>query len=427
MFKMNAFNRKFIMVFLLVVMLSPVLPSGANECSYRWFPIPQLPYNGGAYPEWSATYWTYLFENLPEDSMLEFKGKYPYARYMSFTVYNWSTGNPYGSLLDKHIAPDLGSQNPFVPGNPRNTARSVRNYTIKVVHEGSVNKDGPNVIIIPANVEKIAIIMRIYLPDEDWGDRGGVRLPVVTAKDDDSGADTFCPGTVSFEDLLMTIVPPDTFPDEKLLKDRVVFYRPHIVEGNGLFANGNNPYMIAPFKAKRDDQVALVRFRPPNVPNTNSGGLESFTGEEDARYWSVCMVDIADSSTSRCINDVKAVLDEDGFFNLAIGSLAFFNEKPVDGWNYLPWGVHDRPALMIRQLEPRGDFAGNFFQVEETFIVEDPAIPESAINVETMTVDEFTKYSEDLIKQNDISLGDYAPKGIYCSEQAFVDGLCVIQ
>lgn len=417
---------KFLVIFLFVAMLSPCIPARAEKCSLRWFALPQARYAGGAYPEWSATYFAYTFRNFEnKDKVLEFKADFPHARYMSFVLYNWPTGEMLGQMLDQDIIADSGSVNPFEIGVPRNS--DSRAYTISLVQEGNTREHGPNTITIPEKVKNGIILMRVYLPDQDCGDRGCVRLPTVTAYDDASGTETDCPAVLPSENVFDSTDPPEPVAEEKLNEQKIVFYRPYPVKGEELFANGENPYLAAPLLKMSRDKVALVRFKAPTFPKTLAGAGE-FVGDEDVRYWSVCMGGLENGSTSECFYDEgeETVIDEDGWVNVAIGPAAFCENKPVAGWNYIPWGLHDRPVLMIRQIEPQEDFEGNFKRVPVTYGEYDPDVEESEVNEKDTPADIFKAMADDFINANYEAIGDYSPKGIYCDRSAFRNGQCVI-
>ena len=76
--------------------------------------------------------------------LLHIKGRYPHARYMSFSVqpveFNDSgalTFQPGGAMLyDAQVKPDKGSSNPFATGASRNTGQ--RSYSIWIRYQLSI-------------------------------------------------------------------------------------------------------------------------------------------------------------------------------------------------------------------------------------------------------------------------------------------------
>ena len=67
------------------------------------------------YPEFNAAYWVAVF-SLPSDALcFTLEGVFPYSRYMSLNSHDLNTGFVIDYILDRDIAPNLGSTNPFVP------------------------------------------------------------------------------------------------------------------------------------------------------------------------------------------------------------------------------------------------------------------------------------------------------------------------
>ncbi len=125
-----------------------------------------------AYPDTHTQYW--LLHYTKQDGLaITLEGRYPDARYASFTSYDArhdSFTGPDGSasvLADHRIAPDRGSANPF-----EEPARAGGKYTVTVTDE-PVRR--PNVLPLspPEAPEGAAgtVIYRVYLPE------GEVRLP----------------------------------------------------------------------------------------------------------------------------------------------------------------------------------------------------------------------------------------------------------
>ena len=78
------------------------------------------------FPEESATYWLARF-NLPSNTSLFLRGRYPHGRYMSLNAY--SDGVPTDALSDIAIKPQPGHTNPFIPGALREAAK--RSYEVR--------------------------------------------------------------------------------------------------------------------------------------------------------------------------------------------------------------------------------------------------------------------------------------------------------
>ena len=148
-----------------------------------------------------------------------------------------------------------------------------------------------------------------------------------------------------------------------------------------------------------------------------------FTGEEEVRYWSVCLSNLEDTTTSEyCFADEQIVVDEeDGFVKLAIAPQDIVDEKPFSNWNYIPWADQERPVLLFRQLEPK-EFEGSFNNVKTP----------SELNPEDFTPEEYERLKnpqsiEDIFfftAHSDDNIGDYGPHGIYCSKEEFINNTC---
>ena len=101
-------------------------------------PNPKPWQHANLYPDPNSTYWFTMIE-MPEDSVLTFRGKFTHSRYMQFSLHHadpkmgsfTATGE---ALVDHHIEADPGSENPFLPGARRDAEN--RNYTIRVVNAG---------------------------------------------------------------------------------------------------------------------------------------------------------------------------------------------------------------------------------------------------------------------------------------------------
>ena len=80
------------------------------------------------YADSNAVYQCSSFD-LEAGDVLEIKGKYPRARYLSWTYYGTNGGQ---QLIDIDIQPDAGSENPFINGTQRCIAASDSSYTINI-------------------------------------------------------------------------------------------------------------------------------------------------------------------------------------------------------------------------------------------------------------------------------------------------------
>lgn len=397
-----------------LIVLSP-LKAAAEDCSARWFQVTQVPYISSAYPEWKAAYFAYGFRKpVNSHQALRFRGDFPHSRYMSAVLYNWVTGEAVDQLLDVDIeprqSPDRQNVNPFRPNVARESLH--REYEFWVVQAGSARQSDTNTMVVQGDVENLVLLFRIYLPDNGQNASGGVNMPAATAIDDSTGNETVCPGILPTESVLGGVTPPQP-PDETLLSDEVIEALKPV--GAGLYPNGDNPYLAAPLLRAPDGKIAVVRFRAPTFTRTTSG-TGMFTGNEQVRYWSVCLCGMKTSGTSICIHDEKATVSEDGWVKIVVGTARFVSSKPVPGWNYIPWGLHERPMLMFRQILPKESFEGSFNNVldleSSTWIVsnQEPLDGGQGIKIE----DYFAS----------AKIYEYAPQGVYCTEAEFIANSC---
>ncbi|EOR25255.1 hypothetical protein A500_10275 [Clostridium sartagoforme AAU1] len=79
--------------------------------------------------DFNANYYVFPYEVNP-DIVIVIKGKFPYSRYMSFTLAG-QLDNVITTASDKMLIPDSGSTNPFLPCADWNADN--RNYTIKLL------------------------------------------------------------------------------------------------------------------------------------------------------------------------------------------------------------------------------------------------------------------------------------------------------
>ena len=152
----------------------------------------------GAYPDLYVNYWEYTYRLKDhKDKVLCFKGDFPHCRYFSFSLYDDNTGDVIGGIDDKNILPDEGSENPFLK-----TVTGEHSFTVCVVpssvSEQTVSRLGlRNVCRLPADIERVAVVVREYLGTSPDGSRpdeyGGTDLPAITAIDVATGRQTAGP------------------------------------------------------------------------------------------------------------------------------------------------------------------------------------------------------------------------------------------
>jgi hypothetical protein len=148
-------------------------------------PNPKPYQHANLYPDPNSSYWFGVLE-MPEGSVLTFKGRYPHARYFQVALYRadpemggfTATGEKFE---DHHIEPDSGSVNPFVPGSDRNVEK--RGYTLRIANLDPPADEAdrePNTLYAGTG-RQWQFVYRVYQPDQGCLGDGGVGLPTYTA------------------------------------------------------------------------------------------------------------------------------------------------------------------------------------------------------------------------------------------------------
>jgi hypothetical protein len=359
-------------------------------------------------PDMNATYWYYAITREPGDTTgFKFHGRFAHARYQAFNVYDddtkdlvWGDDTSHrSSVSDVDIVPDRGSRNPYLLAVPRDI--SDRDYTLWVVPNGSDTSGYDNVITFP-DVTKLSIFLRVYLPDQDLQNdplylSGGVPLPTIENFDTADGSPVPCLPTRNLlkqdddgdgnDDNNDPPPAPDANADGK-----VRFYR---LGGGGLYPNEDSAYLATIFD-DIGDSVAMIRLKPPVYTDTpDSAGILS--SQAMVRYWSFNVYSIELTNVTACLADHQAVVAEDGFVYLVLGRRPAIVEKK-DGVNFLPWGPHQKILLVYRNIVPNRYF------------------PYSAAAVPI--------YSDQETRSAAQFIGDYAPIGVFGSEEEFLNGSC---
>lgn len=381
-----------------------------HDCTDTWSPSVngKVPYKVSFYPEVEAAYWMLPMNLDPEvfekPVAYRLKGRFPFARYMSFHTYDATTGDFVASIKDVDISPDEGSINPYQKQVKRNLEN--RDYTLWLVPEGAALpqiQSGKNVVTIPAGVKFAPSVLRVYRPDEGKGMNGGVQLPQVSVFNAQSGQPVNKCAPLKF------MVPKSLqLKGDDRRFDRAITISKNIrhfrSNGAGFYPNKHNAYLVSEFD--RDlGELAVMKWKAPSVPSTKLGGGE-FNHQQDLRYWSFCLGGENASNTSYCLVDDEALIDRDGYVTVVLGPE---DDELMDlaksaGINYVPWGIHYRPASILRHMEGEVDFKNSIKLVPN-------------LNA---------KFSLDE-QGGERFIGDYSPSGYYCSEQEFKNNFCNIK
>lgn len=142
--------------------------------------------NPNLWPDIQSTYFISRFA-LPAGSTLTLRGPFPRARYFKLALYKAEGGtfvSTGADLAGWDIAPDPGSINPFVPGNPR--LNEPRDYTVSIV-AADAPQDAklrrPNTMYSGADGGERQMVLRVYLADQGsdgagWGPSASAAKPM---------------------------------------------------------------------------------------------------------------------------------------------------------------------------------------------------------------------------------------------------------
>ena len=295
------------------------------------------------YPDAYANYWTYHFEQPASPIGLRISGDVPKARYFSFNLYNDVNFTSVAALSDQDISINSGR------------------YEIVVIPEDHAMPDVQNVLTYEAGLEKIALIIRLYVPEQ--GISGGVALPNIEAFDLKTGEPVALPQPaapkskpVSIDKIEALVMTKIGAPLAYNIGGNLRSYR---VSSGGLYANKDNQYLVMPVKHD-PDQYAVIRFKPPGFGQTPA----------DIRYWSLSLGDTK-SFNYWTLHDAQARKAPDGFIYVVIGDHAPNGLTGV--YNFRRWRGIDPAVLIYRHLLPQKTYANAFDQVpvlDETQIVE---------------------------------------------------------
>lgn len=379
-------------LFLILTLLIPP-KAFAQNCTEDWEIFSSKPYLEKAFPDTNVTYWRYRFELSSSTTGIRIHGKFPYSRYMNFNVYDQKTLDTVGSLPDRDILPDPGSLNPFIDGVERDTAS--RSYTVQIVPSHSEPQTSLNTLFLPEN-KFVEIWYRVYAPDQEKDENGGVALPTLESFDVDTGEPTACPKRKALSSTIFLAIgalPPG------VNENRIEFYRP---TPSGMYANKDNQY-LAGFLENSQDWVSIVRFRVPTYSQTDSGG-GTFNDRNETRYWSLCVGGVS-QKTSDCLRDARFKVGKDGFVTAVVGPAHLRSFAEAHGLNYLDIGDFQFPLLIYRNLLGEESFPGYLGKV--------PFVPGPSL----IDFSDRRQYAAHRF------IGEYAPKGMACPVKKFLSDL----
>ncbi|BBA36093.1 hypothetical protein sS8_4163 [Methylocaldum marinum] len=355
--------------------------------------------------ESNAVYW--FIQGIPvhpPGGHFRFRGEFPAARYMSWQNHDF-VGNSMALLADTDIVPDRG-QNPFQPDTPYSPGSA---YTVDLLDiPPEVRPSRPANILYGGyrydgrETEYNAVAYRVYLPDPGTDALGGVPRPdfyfVVDDPEKTSEEDIrkMCEEMRGIQETVkeavIALVEGTESSDDgqnPLLSDGMQENpRRHVIDGpsatgafpqpstslfdsdwalywavtpnpngRGTFFNAQTGYLLVLLNPSRDE-VTVMRFRAPTFPDTQGvqtgdGTPDEISGNEQLRYWSLCMHDTASLwSTAGCLYDAQVIRDDDGYVTFAVSAP---ESRPANAANWLP-AAGSLPALILRHMQPNPAF-----------------------------------------------------------------------
>jgi hypothetical protein len=338
------------------------------------------------FPDSSAQYWTASYRAVP-GTHIRIDGVYPYARYTSWNVYD-PLLRPFAHAADVDIAPDPGSQNPFLPGASRRTAVGQRHYTIYITFDAG-SAPGPNRIYVdPSKNPSGVFTLRVYVPDRGRDTTGGVGLPQITWQPNSEGAPAVaspCQGVEkpSVSSVTSTYAqqngpngganmpgrnPPRWHRFTNLCQagQDLFFDNPYADNlpdsgqspcsnfgSGGFLSNMDNAYVYTGI-TRGYGKLVVLHGKAPTFAATYPNTATMPSGKQ-LRYWSFCENDPYSQRYIACLRDDQVKLDRDGWYTIVISRPS---DRPSCAKNWIPWGPQTWGTLIYRHMLPAPGFSG---------------------------------------------------------------------
>lgn len=345
-------------------------------------------------PDGNVNYYLFSFKRKPGDKIgIRMKGDFPYARYMSYNVYDNRDRSSQASVVDVDIIADEGNSNPFTTG----TQSSNRGYTLYVLPDIPEAAGYKNALKYDDQTPNVGTMIRLYVPEIDQ--RGGVALPEVEAFDMVTGKTVKLPEPLPI-DFSRFSENEAAFRNviglTALLQEigKVDFFR---FSGAGLYENFDNLYLFAPVVLGRNE-VVVLKVKPPGSARNLSD-----IPTADTRYYSFCL---GDFSTYNYFTyaDFQCKVASDGFIYLVVGRDDPVLKQRAEGLNYLVWDerMRDRGLILYRNLLTHPEYPYNM-----------RLVPDLVENLNQV-------FNTDFIRAKTY-LGDRSPTGIKMSREAYLE------
>lgn len=338
--------------------------------------------------------------SLPDGASIRIEGTYAQVRYFSLQSYDGArAGNYIDALADGRLialSGAVGSSN--IAALPQNGRYGDR-YIVRLRYEdppASLAQRAPNTLYVGApaaqyNPTRVArqVVYRIYLPNPNTDFTGNTPLPRIIYSGPDGGEVDFAntPDQAQCERIRTASTTTRTINPAIFPGRNIRFVPVSQTQDTVLYPNGDANYLRAA-SSLTYDQVVVVRskrMKTPLLPPT-------ITGDEDARYWSLCHYELGSSAVVHCLADREIVTQDDGYDLFVISPAANRPTRATAAYkvNWLEWGPTRSELIVLRQLLSRPDFVGNY-----TNAVASPDTPVSQ------------------------TLGAYAPEISYCDAATF--------
>jgi hypothetical protein len=352
-----------------------------------------------AFPDTAANYWYARFA-VPPGGEVRITGEYPYARYMSYNVYD-PTLAAFDALADIEIQPDEGSANPFVVGADRYAG--ARSYTVRVLADpvpAPGEPRAPNTLYLGKTgvpTPSGSMLYRVYVPDEGTSLSGNTELPrfhYVLADGTQMSAEQACD---FLEETRLGLGLNDTLANTALLQNvslrqgtnpivwskffgfantvvSIGRYAPVIADlplddfwqvlhaattsgeaSGGLLSNRHNAYISATVN-RAFGEIAVISARAATTPDTFAN--VPLMQDAQMRYWSLCTNDLYTTRYYECAYDRQIPIDRNGHYTIVVSTadLRPANARPECGVTWLNWGPRADSLLIFRNMLPSENF-----------------------------------------------------------------------
>lgn len=345
-------------------------------------------------PEGNVNYYMYSFKRNTTDKIgLRITADFPFARYMSYNIYDNRDRSSITSIIDKEIVADIGSINPFRSSE----IASNRKYTIYILPDIPEAASYPNSLKFNSKIPNLCTMLRLYVPETDK--YGGVGLPNIEAFDLTTGKTVDLPKPLNIDF--------NTFKDQAQGFESVIGLTFLLQKGNNidffrfsgakLYQNFDNQYVFAPVTLG-GDQVALLKVKAPQYAKDLSQ-----INDAEMRYFSFCIGDAATYNYAT-LGDFQCKIASDGYIYLVIAREDAAIQAKAEGLNFITWhpALKNEGLIIYRNLLTRADYPYNM-----------KLVPDLVENLDKVLDTDFLKAS--------IYLGDNVPQGKKMTKAEFLE------